>query len=114
MSLQQQLLQTILNDPFDLTARSVYADHLDELGGQANQLRAAFIRVQLELDALGPPRPVERNVVMMKRGPDYWQMYAREEHRVGDRIDVERYRNRSMGTRRPKVRHGLLVTQVRQ
>lgn len=43
------LLRAILDEPADDTARLVYADWLDELGGARSAARAEFIRVQVEL-----------------------------------------------------------------
>jgi uncharacterized protein (TIGR02996 family) len=43
------LLAAILDDPDDDAARLVYADWLEETGGQAERDRAEFIRVQVAL-----------------------------------------------------------------
>src|SRR5438105_1544260 len=48
------LLGDILEHPDDDVPRLVYADWLDEHGGPAEQARAEFIRLQVELARLGP------------------------------------------------------------
>lgn len=58
MTERDLLLREILDNPADDTARLVYADRLDELGGARNAPRAEFIRVQVEL-----PRVVVRPVL---------------------------------------------------
>src|SRR5262245_57198091 len=50
----QNLLAAILADPDDDTVRLAYADWLEEQGDPAQQPRAEFIRVQVEL-AQGEP-----------------------------------------------------------
>ncbi len=49
MTERDLLLDTILNNPDDDTARLVYADWLSEFGGVRGAARAEFIRVQCEL-----------------------------------------------------------------
>lgn len=49
MSTEAALLATIADDPDDDTARLVYADFLDEKGGELDTPRAQFIRAQVEL-----------------------------------------------------------------
>jgi uncharacterized protein (TIGR02996 family) len=49
MSTEAALLNTIRQFPADDTARLVYADYLDELGGRSNADRAEFIRLQTRL-----------------------------------------------------------------
>jgi uncharacterized protein (TIGR02996 family) len=46
------LLQAIHADPDDLAPRLAYADWLEENGGEAERARAAFIRLQAELERL--------------------------------------------------------------
>lgn len=54
----EALFQAILAEPEDDATRLVYADWLDEHGGEKGQARAEFIRVQVELSkaAEGDPR----------------------------------------------------------
>src|SRR4051812_11164703 len=49
MSTEAALLAAIVADPDDDTARLVYADYLEEKGGEENTARAQFIRAQIEL-----------------------------------------------------------------
>lgn len=49
MSTEAALLAAIAADPDDDTPRLVYADFLDEKGGELDIARAAFIRAQIEL-----------------------------------------------------------------
>jgi len=49
MTDRDALLRAIAANPDDDTPRLIYADLLDELGGDANAARARFIRVQLDL-----------------------------------------------------------------
>jgi uncharacterized protein (TIGR02996 family) len=51
-------LNTISEHPADDTARLVYADWLDEQGGEANAARAEFIRTQVLLAQLGEADPL--------------------------------------------------------
>jgi uncharacterized protein (TIGR02996 family) len=54
MSDGKALLAAIDAHPLDDAPRLVYADWLDEQGGEANGARAEFIRVQCELELLSP------------------------------------------------------------
>ncbi|MDY3559206.1 TIGR02996 domain-containing protein [Gemmata sp. JC673] len=54
MSTEAALLTAVAADPDDDTARLVYADYLEEKGGEGNTARAQFIRAQIELAR--PPR----------------------------------------------------------
>lgn len=49
MSTEAALLAAIATDPDDDTARLVYADFLEEKGGESDVARAQFIRAQVEL-----------------------------------------------------------------
>jgi uncharacterized protein (TIGR02996 family) len=51
-------LHTIRENPMDDTARLVYADWLDEQGGETNSARAEFIRTQVLLAQLGEADPL--------------------------------------------------------
>jgi uncharacterized protein (TIGR02996 family) len=61
MSDGDALLAAILAEPDEDTPRLAFADWLDEVGGEAERVRAEFIRVQIELTRVpvGDPRPVE-------------------------------------------------------
>lgn len=50
MTDREMLLRAVAANPDDDTPRLIYADHLDELGGDANVARARFIRLQIEID----------------------------------------------------------------
>lgn len=49
MSTEAALLAAVAADPDDDTARLVYADFLEEKGGESAVARAQFIRAQIEL-----------------------------------------------------------------
>lgn len=49
MTDREALLRAVVANPDDDTPRLIYADCLDELGGDANAARARFIRLQVEL-----------------------------------------------------------------
>ena len=52
LSDRDALLAAIRANPEEDTPRLMFADWLDELGGEANQARAEFIRLQCELAQL--------------------------------------------------------------
>lgn len=52
MTTRDSLLRAILADPASDARRLVYADWLEEYGGESDRLRAEFIRVQVELARL--------------------------------------------------------------
>jgi uncharacterized protein (TIGR02996 family) len=49
MTDREALLRAVAANPDDDTPRLIYADCLDELGGEANTARARFIRLQIEI-----------------------------------------------------------------
>src|SRR5689334_16651118 len=55
MARAEAFLQAILANPTDDAIRLVYADWLDEHGGEVNSAHADLIRVQCELAALPEP-----------------------------------------------------------
>src|SRR5262245_24806233 len=57
MSDEKALLAAIWDEPHDDNVRLVYADWLDEQGGDSNVARAELIRVQCELDNLDGDAP---------------------------------------------------------
>src|SRR5262245_33803483 len=70
-------LNTIRANPADDTTRPVYADWLDEQGGEANAARAEFIRVQVELarlDETDPSRPAleDRENELLRANESKW------------------------------------------
>jgi uncharacterized protein (TIGR02996 family) len=70
-------LSTIRDEPAENTARLVYADWLEEQGGQADRLRAEFIRVQVrlsELDETDPARPAleDRENELLRQYESTW------------------------------------------
>jgi uncharacterized protein (TIGR02996 family) len=73
----EALLADILANPDDDAPRLVYADWLDEHGGEAEQARAEFIRVQCE--AAGNPNPARRaylkqreQALLKEHGAAWW------------------------------------------
>ena len=48
MTDRDAMLRAIAANPDDDTPRLIYADLLDELGGDANAARARFIRLQID------------------------------------------------------------------
>lgn len=65
------LLRYILDHPAEDAARLVYADYLDELGGEANRARAEFIRMQVS-GAPGGIRPGVREEQLLRRWGMKW------------------------------------------
>src|SRR6476659_8130049 len=55
MTDREALLRAVAANPDEDTPRLVYADLLDDLGGEANAARARFIRTQIDLDRRPPP-----------------------------------------------------------
>lgn len=48
-AVEAALLRAVCEDPYDDAPRLVYADYLEEYGGESDALRAEFIRVQIEI-----------------------------------------------------------------
>ncbi len=78
MNDSEALLRTIAAVPDEDTPRLVFADYLDELGGEANSARARFIRVQIDL-ARNPGRSwfanadrIEETARLAARFADSW------------------------------------------
>lgn len=81
------LLQSILAAPADDTARLIYADWLQENGQEE---RAEFIRVQVELAQMNPPRVIDARL-MSRYGHDVTaqaQLPLTDVPSVGDVVDV--------------------------
>jgi uncharacterized protein (TIGR02996 family) len=74
VSEQAGLLAAILADPSDDLPRRVYADWLDDHGGQPGAARAEFIRLQLEL--AGQPRDPERVRQLTSRQMTLWHQHG--------------------------------------
>src|SRR5262245_54840477 len=55
MTDREALLRAILDNPADDAVRLIYADCLEEHGGESDRLHAELIRVQIELGILGEP-----------------------------------------------------------
>jgi uncharacterized protein (TIGR02996 family) len=64
---EEAFLRDILDHPEDEAPRLIFADWLDEMGGPAEQARAAFIRVQIELARLTPPQTPPRALVAQEK-----------------------------------------------
>ena len=69
-TLEEAFLQAIFAEPAEDTHRLAYADWLEERGDPAALARAAFIRVQIELDRL--PADDARGVELRKREKKLW------------------------------------------
>ena len=93
----EQLLRAIIESPADDGLRMIYADALDESGDAA---RADFVRVQVELAAIGPERQLVMGALRARRdggGIRFWVSYADtpasfaalDALRPGQRIDVQ-------------------------
>jgi uncharacterized protein (TIGR02996 family) len=67
MTAENAFLRSIINHPEDDNPRLIYADWLDE---QGEVDRAEFIRVQCELEKMGPDRPVVTVYSISRRGMD--------------------------------------------
>lgn len=75
MNERDSFMKAILSEPGDDTARLVYADWLEEVGGEPE--RAAFIRVQVEIERLNREL---RNSDEGKTAPEgFWKLIKREE-----------------------------------
>lgn len=62
------LYRAIVQQPGEDTPRLLYADALDERGAPGDAERAEFVRLQMELAAIGPPRTVVETVYTIGRG----------------------------------------------
>lgn len=72
----EALFQSILAEPEDDATRLVYADWLEEHGGEEGQARAEFIRVQVELAKAGEDDP--RVKKLRAREKALWAEYREE------------------------------------
>ncbi len=98
-------------NPYDHAPRLMLADALDERDLPGDAPRASFIRAQKELEDIGPPRRKLDRMLMIPRGPDYWEIDVSEHDGiplVGERVDVS---GGSTHARKDKKYHGLLVTK---
>lgn len=110
-------LQAICSKPLDDTPRLVYADWLDDHGEPE---RAEFIRVQVELAKLGPPRKrlgmgIGGPAWLRPVGPGVYTWMGDDDVavEVGERVDVVvhpvAFKGRKKGKR---LAHGLVITRV--
>ncbi len=106
------LYETICQQPGESTPRLMYADLLDERNEAGDQNRAQFIRAQVELARIGPPRlRVEGNAKL--KSPYRWTVAVDGyEVRVGQRVDLHFVREDSVKALWRKPLPGLLVERV--
>lgn len=108
------LYKAILQVPAEDTPRLIYADRLDEIGGESNAARADFIRSSIELHNLGKEPITLVGNTLIPRGQDYYETIESIDEgtpKVGDRVDVDAY---AVGMKMKKGRHfdQLLVTKI--
>ena len=99
MSDGDALLRAVIEAPDEDAPRLVYADWLEEQGGEENIERAEFIRLQIERSGLGteaPKRLARRERALLKKYAIRWAMPLREcivgwEYRRGfiERVEME-------------------------
>jgi uncharacterized protein (TIGR02996 family) len=106
------LYASVVANPRDDTVRLVYCDALDETGDIDNEQRAEFIRNQIELATIGPPR-LTLEGMLAGHGPNYYQITAIESDGLkrGQRVD---FKGDILGQSRKKQtnKRGLLVHNV--
>lgn len=116
MTDESALLAAVIADPADDAPRLVYADWLDDHGEEA---RAEFIRTQIALARLGPPRrrfEVNRGSWAFHKGEALTAIIQNPDEKpieVGERIDIQFFEKPKPKWVRREF-HGLLVTTAQR
>lgn len=110
MTEKDQLLAAVRESPTDDTARLVFADWCEE-NNQSD--RAAFIRAQIRLNQIGPPRELYDGP-LRHHGKNYFTGYVdvHNQHKIGERIDWTDERLFSTHKKRKRKYHGLRIAKL--